>query len=211
MNEKLLGKVAQANFEDILKSKGYSYFERGSYNLNIIGVRAGRKNNENKNTFDDFLVVEYKDDEGDWKRYIHPLTTVPGLHYMNNPSAKKGVAILKPGQYRSIWKLDLHNGKYRALCQRGNGCIVYRDGNKDNLLDLDEATTEYGYFGINYHKAGVNSQVVGANSAGCQVSQKVSDFDYVMKLAEKASKIYGNSFTYTLIEEKDLKPCHIVE
>ncbi|MFV0539186.1 MAG: ParA family protein [Dysgonomonas sp.] len=94
-------------------------------------------------------------------------------------------------------------GKYPALCQRGDKFVVYRDNNKDVTLDFNEATTDYGYFGINFHKAGENTQFIGANSAGCQVTQKSADFNHVMMLAEKARNIYGNSFTYTLLDEKD--------
>lgn len=74
---------------------------------------------------------------------------------------------------------------------------------EDVTLDFNEATTEYGYFGINFHKAGENTQFIGTNSAGCQVTQKNSDFNHVMMLAEKARAIYGNSFTYTLLDEND--------
>ncbi len=35
--------------------------------------------------------------------------------------------------------------------------------------------------------------------------KRVKDFDEFMKIVKKASKIHGNSFTYTLIESKDIK------
>jgi len=36
------------------------------------------------------------------------------------------------------------------------------------------------------------------------VFSKESDFDEMMALVYKAKEIYGNSFTYTLIESKDI-------
>lgn len=203
MNNQLLDKVQRSDIRSVMQKKGYRFFENGKYNLNLIGIRANKPNDTNKDTFDDLFMVIYNDDSGKQVKYIIPVTTVPGVRYMQNPSNEKGVAILKPGQYRGVWKIDYHRGKYPALCQRGDKFVVYRDNNKDVTLDFNEATTDYGYFGINFHKAGENTQFIGANSAGCQVTQKSADFNHVMMLAEKARNIYGNSFTYTLLDEKD--------
>lgn len=203
MNDSLLNKVQNSDIKKIMIDKGYKFFEKGTYNLNLIGIRANKENDINKDTFDDLFMVIYNDASGNLVKYIIPITTVPGIRYMSKPINERGAAILKPGQYPGVWKIDYHNGKYLALCQRGNKFIVYRDNNKDVILDFNEATTDYGYFGINFHKSGVNSQLIGANSAGCQVTQKSADFDHVMELATKAKNIYGNSFTYTLLEETD--------
>jgi hypothetical protein len=204
MNEQLLNKVQSCNIKEVMQRKGYAFFEKGKYNLNLIGIRAQRSDNINKDTFDDLFMVIYNDESGKEVKLIIPITTVPGVHYMKNPSNQKGVAILKAGQYPKVWKIDYHAGKYLALCQRGDKFIVFRDDNRDNILDFKDAVKDYGYFGINFHKAGENSQIVGNWSAGCQVTQKSADFDKVMELAEKARKIYGNSFTYTLLKETDL-------
>jgi len=204
MNEQLLKKIQSCDIKNVMQRKAYVFFEKGEYNLNLIGIRANKDENINKDTFDDLFMVIYKDDAGKQFRLIIPITTVPGLRYMKNPSNQKGVAILKPGQYRGVWKIDYHSGKYLALCQRGDKFVVYRDNNRDMILDFNEATTDYGYFGINFHKAGENSQLIGAYSAGCQVAQMSRDFAKVMELAEKSKKIFGNSFTYTLLQETDL-------
>ena len=84
---------------------------------------------------------------------------------------------------------------------------VYRDNNKDGDYDLIEENIDEGIFGINIHKAG--SRVEGSTqidkwSAGCQVFSKESDFNEFMDICRKASGIWGNSFTYTLIESKDI-------
>ena len=119
---------------------------------------------------------------------------------------RKGTAILKPNQYRSAYKLDLHSGKYLALCQRKGKVDVYRDNDKDYILEMDESTIDRGMFGINIHRSSEwrDVDVVEKYSAGCQVFQKKKEFDVFIELCEKSADIYGNSFTYTLINLKDL-------
>ena len=108
-----------------------------------------------------------------------------------------------PGQYRSVWTIDKHQGKYEALCQRNGNVKVYRDGDKNNVFS--EAIVDTGMFGINIHKAGQDSTWVENWSEGCQVFKRVKDFDEFMKICKKAAKIHGNSFSYTLIESTDIK------
>ena len=58
IENKLYNKCINYAFESLFKKLGYSYFTKGNYNLNIIGVRA---NNSNKitNLYDDILI-DYK-------------------------------------------------------------------------------------------------------------------------------------------------------
>ena len=78
-------------------------------------------------------------------------------------------------------------------------CI--RDSN--NIVTL----VDEGYFGINIHRSNPYDQSYEINkwSAGCQVFKKVDDFNTFMKLCRDSAKVYGPSFTYTLIDEKDLR------
>jgi hypothetical protein len=96
----------------------------------------------------------------------------------------------------------LHQGKYEALKQKAN-VKVYRDANKD--MNYDESKIQEGIFGINIHKAGADSTYVENWSEGCQVFKKSADFDAFMVICKKAAALGGNSFTYTLIESKDIK------
>ena len=80
---------------------------------------------------------------------------------------------------------------------------MYRDSNKDSKLDF--VNEETGMFGINIHKSGESSTQVDRWSAGCQVFARVKDFNKFMNLVQKGNNKYGNSFTYTLINETDLK------
>ena len=190
----LLDKIKRTEFE--------IPFNKGYYNLNIIGVR--RKGNKVTNAFDDFLVVIYRTPNRNTVKVIFPITTEPGLSYMINPSNKKGTAILKPGQYRGSWIIGKHKGKYEALCQY-KPVTVYRDDNKNDVYDISPLKEDKGIFGINIHKAGDNSKYIDKWSAGCQVFKHSNDFRTFMRLCHEQIKHgFGNKFTYTLINEEDL-------
>ena len=191
--------------EETMKSKGYKYFTGGDYDVNIMGVRNSNTNNEVTNKFDDCITLSYKDN-GEWKFKCYKSTTDPGSHWERNLLNKDGVAILKPAQYRGSHKIGLHQGKYEALRQK-SPVKVYRDNNKDGKYDMIEENVHEGIFGINIHKAGkfVNgSTQIDKWSAGCQVFSKESDFNEFMAIMHKASDKYGNSFSYTLLESKDI-------
>ena len=197
----LATKCLNADFQKIFADKGYTFFTKGVYNLNIIGIR--HKGNNITNHFDDYIVVIYNTDKEKNVKRIFQCTTLPGKKAMEHPIQIKGTAILKEGQYRGAYKVGYHKGKYKALCQK-KPLIVYRDNNKDQVYDLSPISIDKGIFGINIHKAGDNSTLVDGWSYGCQVLAKSIDFNALMRLVDKSASIYGNSFTYTLINEEDL-------
>ena len=189
-------------YHETMLKKGYIFFDRDeSYNLNIIGVR--RVNNAIPNKFDDTIVVIYRSTPGQWEVFTADITTDPGLYWLLRPMNIDGTAILVPNQYRSVYKRDLHQGKYEALCQRGGEVQVYRDADGDRRHDLDPSTIDTGFFGINIHKAGRASTQVDKWSAGCQVFSRSEDYATFMDLTEESAERYGNSFTYTLLLETD--------
>ena len=100
--------------EAAVRSKGYKYFTGGDYDVNIIGIRNSETKGRVTNAFDDCVTISYKAD-GEWKFHCYEATTDPGSHWEKNLLNTKGVAILKPGQYRSSHKLRLHQGKYLLL------------------------------------------------------------------------------------------------
>ena len=193
--------------EQAVKAKGYKWFSNGDYNLNIVGIRNSNTKNKVTNAFDDILTLSYKL-KGKWKYEEFECTTDPGTHWVKNILKKSGVAILKPGQYRGSHKIGLHQGKYEALRQM-KPVKVYRDQNKDGVYDKNEDSVEIGLFGINIHRAtkhaGKKSKQVDKWSAGCQVIAAADDFKKFMELANIAKNVWSNSFTYTLIESKDIK------
>ena len=114
--------------ETSVKEKGYKWFEDNNnkgYDVNIVGVRNSETKGRVTNAFDDCITISYKI-EGEWQFYCFPCTTDPGSHWVENILNEKGVAILKPNQYRGSHKLRLHQGKYLALGQKKE-VTVYRD------------------------------------------------------------------------------------
>ena len=193
--------------EEVLKSKGYKYFTNDKgYDVNIVGIRNSDTHGKVTNKFDDTLTLSYKDLNGKWVYNEYKATTDPGSHWEKNLLNKDGVAILKPGQYRGSHQLGLHQGKYEALRQK-SPVKVYRDNDKDGQYDMIEENVQEGIFGINIHKAGGRvdgSTQIDKWSAGCQVFSKESDFNEFMIIIDKANEIWGNSFTYTLVDSNDI-------
>jgi len=167
------------------KKLGYKWLDFG-----IVGIRSKE---DQPNKFDD-LIGLVENDTITW----FTGTTNPGVHWLKNLLNPKGAALLKPNQYLDTWKLDLHQGKYLALCQRKN-VVVYRDGDKDNFSE-ETGVTETGLFGINIHRANPSaiSSIIDKWSAGCQVLNSPTDFNYLIKRCEE-SKL--KEFTYTLLKE----------
>ena len=205
INKVLFEKASNVDIEQVMIRKGYRFF-KGVYNLNIIGVRS-KESIKQENRFDDILIVAFGLATSGYNsstKFIFQITTDPGIKSLKVPMNAKGTAILVPGQYRGSHKLGLHQGKYEALVQ----CApvkVYRDANKDSILDTDKRTIDTGMFGINIHKAGIASVIVDGWSAGCQVLAIEKDYAIFMDLCRKQKLAgYGDKFTYTLLEEKDL-------
>ena len=188
--------------EAAVKAKGYVWFEGAKdFDVNIVGVRNSDTGNAVTNAFDDRITVSYKEN-GNWVYKEWIITTDPGKKGVMEYHNAAGVARLVEGQYRGSHMLGLHQGKYEALRQKSN-VKVYRDPNKD--MKYDENKIQEGVFGINIHKAGVDSTFVENWSEGCQVFKRAKDFEDFMVIMRKAAAVHGNSFTYTLIESADIK------
>jgi hypothetical protein len=180
-----------------LKSKGYEVYDAPN-KLNIVGVRS---NTTKPNKFDDKIYAFWKEPTGDWKGKYWTATTDPGTYYLNNPLSNLGTAILKQGQYKDAYAIGKHRGQYTALVQ-SKPVTVIRDYDRNAVLDFYNGREETGLFGINIHKAGKDSTEVDQWSAGCQVFSKSTDFAEFIDLAQKQKSLYGNKFTYTLIDER---------
>lgn len=177
--------------QEVMADKGYAFFTKGEYNLNIIGVRDA---SHITNGFDDTMCCLHRAG-GAWQSWFWPCTTDPGSVYLDKPLNDAGVAILVPGQYRGAFRLGYHKGQYEALVQV-KPLPVYRGA-------YDPSSIETGMFGINIHRAGDASTRVDKWSAGCQVFARRADFDAFMRLVYKAIPLWGRTFTYTLLERKD--------
>lgn len=182
------------------KSLGYKFFENGDYNLNLIGIRAYPGT---INKFDDLICLAYKVD-GKWILDKLDATTDPGTYYLLNPMQVKGTAILKEGQYPKAFVLGLHKAK-PALVQNVP-LPLYRDNNKDNVHDFIESSVVHEMAGINMHRASATGTSVQVDkwSAGCQVVASNSDMEHLLKVVTESTKRYGKTFTYTLLNQKEL-------
>jgi hypothetical protein len=201
--------------QHIFLEKGYRFYDKGSYNLNIFGIRS---ENSKSNKFDDHIGVAYRDHMYNPVCEVFPATTDPGKYYLQRPLHRDGTLILVPSQYKGAYMLGLHgrtsNSPYKALEQVGPMKYV-RDNNKDITLDFDlyrdpkkykkhffEANPK-----TNIHRASKWKivQLIEKYSAGCQVIQKNKDFDKLINLCEiSMANLKYNKFTYTLLEEADL-------
>ena len=114
-----------------------------------------------------------------------------------------GTALLKEGQYRGMYELGTHKG-YRALRQKGPASVI-RDFDRDARFDFESGREETGVFGINLHRASRYRESLNVDkwSAGCQVLCDPLQFNYLMEVCEKGKAAFGNSFTYTLLHQRD--------
>ena len=179
---------------------GYEFFENDSkpWNLNIIGLRKLPK--EDWNAFDDTILIVAKDEYKNWRFLSFPATTMPGTSVLLNPINPKGTAILKPGQWRGMWQIGKHKGKYTALTQKQPVTVQRFNKELSPAGKNNQMLEDTGLFGINCHKAGVHSLQVDGWSAGCQVFQSEAAFNYFMHICQLGANNWGNSFTYTLME-----------
>ena len=187
--------------QEVLQKKGYRIFLR-PYELNIVGVRS---DSVKPNSFDDTIYVFFNNSEGKLVEHKFPATTDPGTYWLRNPMNPQGTAILKEGQYLNCYGLGLHRGKYLAVVQK-RPVNVIRDYNRDAFLDFMNGKEENGLFGINIHRASEigTTKVVDKYSAGCQVFSNQTEFIKFLQLCERHKNLYGNVFTYTLLDERAL-------
>lgn len=182
----------------ISKQKNYVLYTK-PYQLNIWGFR----NSETKsNRFDDEIHVFYKTNSINWEYHIFKATTDPGTYWLKDPMRPEGTAILEQGQYVDTYALGIHLGKYLALTQALKPVTVIRDYNRNSTLDFNNGRRHTGFFGINIHRAIVQglTRYVDNHSAGCQVLANASDFYFLIQLCERHRSMYGNKFTYTLVD-----------
>lgn len=182
-----------------VRQHGWRVFTR-PFELNIVGLRSV---NTRANSFDDLICAVYHDRTGKAVGHFFPATTDPGTYWLRQPMNPQGTAILSQGQYVGAYSLGLHRGKYLALVQKGQVTVI-RDYDRDAVLDFHNGTKATGHFGINIHHASSNgtTKVVDKYSAGCQVLANIDDYDTFISLCKRHRELYGNKFTYTLIDAR---------
>ena len=94
----------------------------------------------------------------------------------------------------------------KALVQR-KPVTVIRDYDRNAKLDFLNGKKTTGLFGINIHRASKTgtTRTVDKYSAGCQVFENADAFQEFLKLCDRHRQLYGNQFTYTLIDFRAVK------
>lgn len=190
---------------EVMKKKNYKIYSGGDYHLNVVGVRRSKIKVD---TFNDVLMVFYPLN-GQWMHSEYQITTIPGITYLSHkPVNSKGTAVLVPGQYLNKYTVRKHDGAYEAFCQKKDaGCEVkvWRDANEDGKLNPDKSKT-HDAWGINIHRSDPDGCTIAVQSysAGCQVFRCVAQFKSFMDTVRIAKEKYGNTFTYTLLDQADL-------
>lgn len=188
--------------------KNFVFFEADHkpYNFNMVAIR-----NKDRVTqeFNDSLYFIWKYN-GKYTSVNFKVTTDPGYSSRLNPLNPNGSAIIAEGQYRSAYIIGFHKGdtKRKCLVQRGKNPIkVYRDNNKDSILDLEPETIMEGYVGCNIHDSGFDVERTQVNnwSHGCIVFARPWEFTSYQFLIERASEEWGPFFTLTLLEQETLE------
>jgi hypothetical protein len=195
----LTPKLCAEYLEDKLAALGFSFFTSGDYNLNLIGVRSDRAQS---GYFDDQLFCLYKVRQV-WRTHVWAITTDPGARYLTKPINAAGTAILAaPQQCRGAYVIGKHRG-HPALVQHGAAVRVWRDGNRDEILDWGSGAGVAGWYGINIHRARTEGLTDSPDyhSAGCQVFALRREHDAFMDLCRHSAAIYGDGFTYTIIHQ----------
>jgi hypothetical protein len=191
-----------SRIKTILKEYDFVLYTK-PYQLNIVGLRS---KSIKSNAFDDEIHVFYTKPDGKWNYYIYPATTDPGTFWLNNPAYRQGTAILAQGQNVGAYAIGKHRSLYEALVQQKPVSVI-RDYDRDAFLDFNNGTKQKGNFGINIHRAesSGSTKFIDKYSAGCQVFKDADDFDVFMQLCRQHAKLYGNSFSYTLIDFRSLR------
>lgn len=182
----------------------FNYSFNDSHSAFYMNIFAVRSNQKIAGFFDDTIYLVYRDQFLKWRIEQFDCTTDPGIYWLKRPLNVDGTAVLLPGQYVDTYKVDMHNGKQQALCQRLGDVEVFRDNNRDGVIDVK--TIQKGKFGINIHGTYHDDilteiEKIGKWSAGCTVLGNKFDFVKFMKLCRTHAGMYGNVFTYTLFTE----------
>lgn len=200
-----LTELTQDHVRHLYLKCGYPFHEKGDFNVNFFGVRQHDADSSVAGQWDDVLGVMYRHPKKGWLHMLYEASVDAGSYYCQNPLNKYGTANMKEGYYRGLYARGLHNKRFEALRQVSN-VTVYRDNNRDNVIDLDPSTTQHGMFFTNVH-CSFESRQNYKSSAGCQVTKaRYSDDEYWQFLwhFDESAKIWGNKFSYALFNAKDL-------
>ena len=194
----------EEQLREIFKKKGYVFFDKGDFNINFFAVR---EDNIFDNYFSDTLIQSYYVDKK-FEQVVIPGTTNAGLwggRAVMNPRPG-GVAIVKPGQYRNVWKfIDSYEGwlNYPYFQQVGK-FTIWRDDNKDTIIDQTNEQVAINT-GINCHRMSrINENGLTVNnwSEAC-IGAIEPEYKKLLEPTRESVKRYGLLFSFTLLMRSD--------
>jgi hypothetical protein len=178
-----------------LRSSSYRIFDR-PLELNIIAERSRSVRSE---VMDDSLHLLFRDLEGDWQLRSYLVTTDPSAYYIDNPIVPQGYGFIKKGQWLDCYQRGFHKGR-PALVQ-ARPMTVIRNYDLKGFFKAYTGQEQTGLFGNNIHdmKGGMFNA-----SAGCIVFAHDQDYSDFLSLTALHQQRYGNRFTLTLLDFRDL-------
>jgi len=180
-----------------MKRRGFEIYSR-PYELNIVSLR-------NKDyTFTDEIHVFYKINARNWNYHIYEGITDSATIWQGIPPFPKTPLLLKEGQYKNAYKIGRHKGKDIALVQV-KPVTVLKGFNR--VPPFTTGTVLNGLFGIDIITiADTTGDIkVAKEDEGCQVVLSNESFQEFMESCIKHQQLYGNEFSYTLIDFRGMK------
>jgi len=201
-----------------MAKKGYAFFERGDFNLNLIAIR---ENEVFDNTFADTLHIVYKD-KGVWQNRAFKFTTLAGtlgfggeqspLTAQQTGTGVDGTAVIVEGQYRSALRLITDGVRYpfTTYLAQVRPFVYLRDNDRNGFITRN-AVRQTGNFFTHWHAMSPENtksdQVNFTHSAwsqGCMGTDAETWFGQIVPLLLRGAQAYGALFTMTLLNRNDL-------
>ncbi len=176
---------------ETLESNNYHIYTK-PFQLNIVGIRKDdarirtKHNMENSlkdddNIFCDQLVIFYYDEQENLEFSIYEINTVPSIKSYDQ------YYIVIPNQYEALFTI-----KDNRLIQHKE-VDVFRDTFENNNAFFDPFSIQTGYFDITFCEKNLDYS--------CHRFRYNEEFTEFLELCLVHESHYGNSFTYTLLEE----------
>ena len=175
-----------AIIQKILGSKGFTVFTR-PFELNIIGIRS---ENPREGFFDDEIHVFYTTKKGEWEYRVYKASTDAGSFL-----GKGDYPLLAEGQYLDSFQWGEIKGIPSLMAVKPLNVIV--GYNRKSLLDVFNGRQGALRIDMAFHPS---TDQDTKEAGGLQVFEDQGEFAHFMRLCELHKKLYGNSFTYTLLD-----------
>lgn len=214
-----------ADLKYLMQSNGYKIFTR-PLELNIVGIRNNVNDPYNFNDelhvfFRSYSMERYsgEDDEMQWNHYHFTICTDPTSYAYYQQKNRLWDGLLEQGQYingfKRAHKVDGKKGDVLLQKPRFPLRVFYKcthtvmNGvdlrNPNFYIAVPSGRIINTYYNICFEPPlELNGKkCINEYGSGCQVFKDRCDFEQFMRLCSWHQHVYGNNFTYTLIDFKD--------